>query len=229
MNKLLLIVGLLLVTFTGGCIREYRSYDFTYQADAVRLPSATALEQYTLGVAKFEDKRSWVDIGNPRSESFVSQEGTLYIGMTYNKIDYVPVKDIVQDLLVKELTNAGFKAKALDFVLTKENADRINKVGTGRVGDFVLGGVVSAFEVVNKPGPWISVTSNRKVLLEVELFSGKDVRLILNSNISETENQEYPIGVVPQVSVHNLMNQVFKKAAQQVLKKTVDGILADLH
>ncbi|TAL25214.1 MAG: hypothetical protein EPN94_05710, partial [Nitrospirae bacterium] len=116
MKKLLVLIGLVIVTILSGCTR---SLYVAYQADAARLSNASTLEKFSLGVAKFEDKRAWVEGGNPKSESFVALQGPWKFGLTYKETEYVPVKDILQDLLVQELMKAGFKAKALDKVLSK--------------------------------------------------------------------------------------------------------------
>jgi len=50
-------------TLLSGCTH---SIDVSYQADAVRLTNASALEQVTVGVAKFEDKSRRQRVLSPR-------------------------------------------------------------------------------------------------------------------------------------------------------------------
>ena len=214
------VCGLVLIMSASGCSR---SFDFPYQADAERMANAAAFDKFTLGVAKFEDKRPFVEAGNPKSESFVSQYGSWKFGLTYKEVDYVPVKDIIQDLLVKELTRAGFKARAVDLVLTRDNADAIRKLGRDKVGDYVMGGQIKIFEFVNQPGMW-TVTARRTALFDLAIFSVGDARLLLDTPVSENENQEYGMGVTHSINVYNLMNQVFKKVAYQIVQKTADTI-----
>lgn len=221
MKKLLaLVIGLVVGTLLSGCTR---SLDVAYQADAARLSNATAVEKVTLGVAKFEDKRAWVENGNPKSESYVALQGPWKFGLSYKGAEYVPVKDILQDLLVQELTNAGFKTKTLDKVLSTANAQSIKEFNQDQAFDYILGGQLLAFEYVNETGMW-TVTSRRSATLNFNLFQGGNAEVLIDTIINETDREGEGMGVMHSTNVEKLMNRVFKKVAQQIIQKTSDKI-----
>ena len=216
----LAVIGLVAVAYLSGCTR---SLEVAYQADAARLSNAAALDKITLGVAKFEDKRAWFEEGNPQSESYVSMQGPWKFGLTYKETDYMPVKDIIQDVLVQELTKAGFKAKAVDKVLSKSNSQSIKDIRQDQASDYILGGQILAFEFANQPGMW-TVTNRRSVILDINLFKSGDAQLIMETPIAETVSQEYAMGVSHSVCAYNLINEVLKKAVRQIIQKTAESI-----
>lgn len=221
MKKLLLvIIGLVAGTLLGGCTR---SLDVAYQADAARLSNATALEKITVGVAKFEDKRACVEAGNQKSESFIAQQGTWKFGLTYKETEYMPVKNILQDFLVQELTKAGFKAKALNKVISKSNSQSINELSQDQVSDYILGGELQVFEFVNETGI-LTITSRRSAALNLNLFNGKNAELLIDTTITETDREGEGMGVMHSTNIEKLMNRVFRKVAQQIIQKTSDKI-----
>lgn len=216
----LVAIGLVVVAFLTGCTK---SLDVAYQTDATRLSNATALEKYSLGVAKFEDKRAWVEEGDVKSESYVAMQSPWKFGLTYKETDYMPVKDILQDLLVQELTKAGFKAKALDKVISKTNIQSIKELGIDQASDYVLGGQLLAFEFVNDTGVW-TVTSRRSATLNLNLFDGKNSDVLVDTVITETDREGEGMGVMHSTNVDKLMNRVFRKVVQQVIQKTADKV-----
>ena len=220
MKRLLVLIGLVVVTMSSGCTR---SLDVAYQADTARLSNATTLEKFSLGVAKFEDKRAWVDVGNPKSESFVALQGPWKFGLTYKETEYMPVKDILQDLLVQELTKAGFKAKALDKVLSKSNSSTVKELSRDNATDYILGGQLLSFEFVNEEGMW-TVTSRRSATLNMNLFKADNTEAVIDTVITETDREGEGMGVMHSTNVEKLMNRVFKKVAQQVIQKASDKI-----
>lgn len=220
MKKLLVLIGLVIVTILSGCTR---SLYVAYQADAARLSNASTLEKFSLGVAKFEDKRAWVEGGNPKSESFVALQGPWKFGLTYKETEYVPVKDILQDLLVQELMKAGFKAKALDKVLSKSNSNAIKELSRDNAIDYVLCGQLLTFEFVNEEGVW-TVTSRRSATSNINLFKADNTEAVIDTVIAETDREGEGMGVLHSTNVEKLMDRVFKKVAQQVIQKISDKI-----
>jgi|SRR6185369_5426727 len=205
----------------SGCTH---SIEVSYKADAARLANATALEQVTVGVAKFEDKRAWVEAGEPKTESFVSQAGIHKFGLTYLEKDYFPVKDLIQDVLIKELTLAGIKAKALDLVLSKSSARGAADLGKD-AGDYQVGGQILAFDFNNQPG-MITVTSRRTAIVNLNLYRRGETQPCLDQAISEMDTKDYVMGVTHSVNVENLVNEVFRKVAHQMVQRTAEKIAA---
>jgi len=206
-------------TLLSGCTH---SIDVSYQADAVRLTNASALEQVTVGVAKFEDKRAWVEAGEPKTESFVSQAGAHKFGLTYLEKDYFPVKDLIQDVLIKELTLAGIKAKALDLVLSKSSASGAADLGKD-AGDYQVGGQILAFDFNIQPGMW-TVTSRRTAIVNLNLYRRGETQPFLEQPITEMDTKEYAMGVAHSVNVNTLVNEIFRKVAHQMVQRTAEKI-----
>jgi len=207
------------LTLLSGCTH---SIDVSYQADSARLANASALEQVAVGVAKFEDKRAWVEAGEPKTESFVSQAGPHKFGLTYLEKDYYPVKDLIQDVLIKELTLAGIKAKALDFVLSKSNARGAGDLGND-AGDYQVGGQILAFDYTTQAGMW-TVTSRRTAIINMNLYRRGEAQPFFEQPISEMDTKEYAMGVAHSVNVETLVREVFRKVAHQIVQRTAEKI-----
>jgi hypothetical protein len=215
MKKLFVVaLGLVIMMLASGCTR---SLDVAFQSDTARLSNAAELEKVTIGVAKFEDKRAWVEAGDMKSESYVALQSPWKFGLTYKETDYMPVKDIVQDLLVQELTKAGFKAKALDVVLTKTSLQSLKNINKDPAYDYVLGGQLLIFEFVNETGMW-TVTSRRSVTINLILFNGKNSDVLIDMVLTETDREGEGMGVMHSTNADKLMNGVFKKVTQQIIK-----------
>jgi hypothetical protein len=207
------------LTLLSGCTH---TVDVVYQASASRLPNAQALESVTVGVAKFEDKRAWVEAGDPKTESFISHAGVHKFGLNYLNKDWVPVKDLIQDALIKELTNAGIKAKALDVVLSKTSLKGTSELGTD-VGDLQIGGQILAFDYVLQPGMW-TVTARRTTILDLNLYRKGEAKPFHDQSISEMDTQEYGMATSHSVNAYNLVNEIFRKVAHQIVQQTADRL-----
>jgi hypothetical protein len=194
-----------------------------YQADSERLSNAAAFDKITLGIAKFEDKRTWVKKEDPQSESYVGASGPIKFGLTYKETDYTPVKDVVQDILVQEFTKAGFKTRAIDRVLSNSNAQTIKDLSPDQAGDYILGGQILSCEFVNDAG-WVTIDSRISATFDIDLFKGSDPQPVMETSIFETQSKEYAMALSLSVSVYNLINEVVKRTAKQIIQKTAEKI-----
>lgn len=210
------------VTCLSGCTH---TIDVAYQPDSIRLMNASALEHLTVGVAKFEDKRAWVESSEPKTESFVSQMGSHKFGLTYLGKDYFPVKDLIQDALIKELTLAGIKAKALDTVLSKSSGKNTANLGND-AGEYQVGGQILAFDFNNQAGMW-TVTSRRTVIINLNLYRNSEAQPFFEQSLSEMDTKEYAMGVTHSVNIETLVNEIFKKVAHQIVQQTAEKIALD--
>ena len=215
-----LMLSLTVIALLSGCTH---SIDVSYQADSARMANASALEQVVVGVAKFEDKRAWVEASEPKTESFVSQRGAHKFALTYLGKDYFPVKDLIQDALIKELTMAGIKAKAIDKVLSKSSTRGTADFGTD-AGNYQIGGQILAFDFNNQPGMW-TVTSRRTAIINLNLYRRGETQPFLEQSISEMDSKEYAMGVAHSVNVETLVNEIFKKVAHQIVQQTAEKII----
>lgn len=220
-TRYVLILGLLVVAVLCGCTR---SFEMAYEADAPRLANTSALENITLGIAKFEDKRTWVEADYPKSESFVLKK----IGLTYKGTDYTPVKDIIQDILIQEFTRSGYRVKAIDSVVSASKSTIISGMPNGQTFDYLLGGEILQFESVLDAGVW-TVTNNRNVSINLNLYTKNNPQPVMVTPVVEKETQEYPMAVSIPVCLTNLVNEVFRKAARTIINKTTDSITGARH
>jgi hypothetical protein len=207
------LIGLILIT--SGCTK---AIPVTYNADMDRLSGVDALSNLSLGIAKFDDKRTWVDQEDAKSESYIGMQSPWKFGMSYQNKDYIPVKDLVQTIFIKEFINAGISAKPIDHVLSKKNITDIQKLNEQNKSDYILGGEVLIFEFVNDAGVW-TVTSRRSVALNLIMVKvdGEEVRYDVAFN--ETDREFEGMGVLHSTNVDVLMNKVFKKVIKQVVQQ----------
>ena len=96
------VLFLALVTVTG-CTR---SLEMTYNPAAYRLAQGDQLRSVAIGIAKFEDRRSWIDRTEPKSLAYVMQGGQWKFGLTYQGKEYIPVQDLVQMISVDEFRSS---------------------------------------------------------------------------------------------------------------------------
>jgi len=194
------------------------SLDMNYSPALYRLQQADQWRGIALGVAKLEDRRSWIDPTNPESLGYVMQQGAFRFGLTYDGRKYVPVSDLVQTLFVEEFTRAGVEAKAIPKILTKDNVADTVEAGRQAGTAYVLGGRVLVFEIVNETGVW-TVTSRRSVTLEITLVRVQGGDVALDSNVSLTDRQDEGMGVRHSTNVDRLMNNVFRRVVTQVVEQ----------
>jgi len=180
-----------------GCTR---SIEIAYQMGANPSPMTPAVEKKVLGVAKFDDKRMWVDKQDPKSGSYVAQQGSWRFGITYNQKDYTPVANLIQQILMDELSQVGLSVKAVDRVLTKQNKQEIIKLEEQNKFDYLLGGEILVFEFVNEVGFW-TVTSRRGATISVVLIRTKDGEDTIDKVVNESEREGEGMGVMHSTNV----------------------------
>jgi hypothetical protein len=217
-----LLVGLVCALSLNGCTR---SIEVAYQMAASR-PGVTSLEKATLGVTKFEDKRSWIDKEDPKSRSFVGLQGSWRFGITFNQKDYTPVADIIQQILLEELNSAGIRAAAVDTVLSKQNSMEIVKREAGTRFDYLLGGEIIVFEYVNEVGFW-SITSRRSVTISLVLVGAKSSENAIDKLFNEAEREDEGMAVLPSTNIDKLVNGVLKKVARQIVQEVSSKLKID--
>src|SRR5439155_2450115 len=97
------------------------SLDMNYSPALYRLQQADQWRGIALGIAKLEDRRSWIDPTNPERLGYVMQQGAFRLGLTYDGRKDVPVSDLVQNLLLEEFKRAGVEGKAVPKIRTEDN------------------------------------------------------------------------------------------------------------
>lgn len=214
-HALLLISFIEIILTMTGCTK---SIPVTYNADMTRISNAEDIKNFSLGVAKFEDNRTLVYKDDAKSGSYVALQSPWKFGLTYQNKEYMPVKDIVQDIFVKELGNAGINAKPIDHVLSKKNLPDMRNITQLDKTDYLLGGEILIFEFANDAGFW-TVTSHSTVALNLILVKvdGEEVRL--DATYNETERENEGLVVLLTTNADTLVNKVLKKVVNQVIQQ----------
>lgn len=219
-----LIFCLFSLLLLPGC---YKSYDVFYTANAPLAPNSLSLQKYTIGIAKFEDKRTFPVNGvkDLKDESFVAKEGGKKRGCTYKNNDYTPVKDIVQDILVQEFNMAGLKAIPLDIVISKDNMQNVKDLQKMKAVDFVLGGQL----LVIKFNQGFVGQREDTVAVNLNIFNKNGLKLINDQyvdqkNISPPKLFHAPFTDPLATFANDLVNETFRKAAHQIVSITAKTI-----
>lgn len=210
---LLSFIGIILMM--SGCTK---SISVNYNEDMPRLSNADSIGGISLGIAKFDDNRPWVDKNDVKSESYIAMQSPWKFGLSYQGKDYVPVKDIVQTIFVKEFLNAGIKAKPIDQIISKKNIVDVGKMPDGNKADYLLGGEILIFEFVNDAGVW-TVESRRTIALNLIMVKSNGQTVCLETNFNETDRENEGMAVLHETNVDKLMNKVAKKVFHQVIKQ----------
>ena len=200
----------------SGCTR---SLEMTYSPAAYRLPQSDVLRGVALGVAKFEDRRAWIDRTEPQSLGYVMQQGSWKFGLTYQGKEYIPVQDLVQAIFVDEFKRAGLEqVTAIPEVLTKDVMPAMRTAAEQNRLGYVLGGRIHVFEIVNEVGFW-TVTSRRAATVEIHLLQAGNGSLALDTTVSQLDRQGEGMGVRHSTNVDRLMNTVFRQVVTEVVER----------
>ena len=211
-----ILVVLLAVVAISACTR---SLEMTYNPAGYQLTQTDQLRSIALGIAKFEDRRSWIDRSEPESLAYVMQQGAWKFGLTYQGKEYVPVQDLVQMIFVDEFKRAGVEeVKAIPQVLTKDAVPAMRTAAEQNRVTYMLGGRIHVFEIVNEAGMW-TVTSRRAVTLEITLLQAASGNLMLDTTVSQLDRRGEGMGVRHSTNVDRLMNTVFRQVVTQVIEQ----------
>jgi hypothetical protein len=218
-------VLVLVTSVLSGC-GGTMSLDMTYAPALYRLPQADQWKGIALGVAKFEDRRAWIDRSEVQSLAYVMQNGPWRFGLTHQGREYVPVADLVQTLFVDEFTRAGVETKPIAKILTKDNLAEMRNAGESAGAAYVLGGRILVFEIVNETGMW-TVTSRRSVTLDITLARVQSGDVVLDNNVALTDRQDEGMGIRHSTNVERLMNNVFRRVMTQIVEQVTAKLALD--
>jgi hypothetical protein len=207
-----LLIGLILLV--SGCTRtikvDYKQGDL--QNSGLSIP-----KDISIGIAKFQDQRSWIDPGDEKSKSFIAQQGPWRFGLSYNSVEYYPLNDTIQDIFVSEFKVAGIDAKKVGKEATGNDVAILKELAISEHVNFILGGQILTFEYVNETGVF-TVTSRRSVTLSLILLKADGSELFKNSVFSDSNRENEGMGVLHSTNMDKLFNGVFKNVISQVLK-----------
>jgi hypothetical protein len=219
------LLGLLaaVMPLAWGCTR---SIEMTYTPSLYRLPQADQWKGIKVGIAKLEDRRSWIDRTELQSLGYFMQQSPWRFGLTYKSKEYAPIATIIQDLFVEEFTRAGIEASPIDRILTKEAVPAMREAGEQARVAYVLGGRIHVFEVVNETGMF-TVTSRRSITLEINLAQVASGTMALDSTVSYNDRKGEGMGVMHSTNADRLMNTVFRQVVTQVVEQVAAKLMLD--
>lgn len=198
----------LAATTLAGCTR---SMDYEYHPNTY---TVTTPHKASIGVVRLEDKRSWVEGDNEKSQSYIMSAGLWKFGLTEKDKDYTPVGTIIRDILIEEMTADGLKAKPVDQTQGESVADAARKNQV----DYVMTGDVQAFEVMNESG-WVTIDSRRQVNINLSLYNAAGQLVDGPNNYANNAIMNEGMGVMHSTNVDKLFNEVLKPVMKRVIER----------
>jgi uncharacterized protein YlxP (DUF503 family) len=215
MVRIFSLIGVVTLLTLTGCTR---SLELTYTPSAAKVTAADKAAAMSFGVARLEDKRSWVDATDSKGQSYIAQQGAWKFGLTHEGREFVPVNEVLQSLFVTELRTAGFPAKPLDGIASKQAASQLRELGRQAGTEYAIGGEILVFEFVNEDKVW-TVTSRRAVTLNLLIVRTQDGQPVVDSTYSELNREGEGMGVLHSTNVDKLFHGAFKTVVQRVIEE----------
>jgi len=209
--------GVLLILALSACEPVASlSVDLHYSADAPRVVDAEQLAGAHIGVARFLDSRPR-DRQDIHSSSYVVEESSFHVGITWQGRTFVPVAVIVQGLLVEELRHAGLNAEAIDEELGPNDGAAARAVGERARCDLVLGGSIHELRhIIAGAAP------ARAISLEASLFEGLGGKELLHLPIGDTRRAGGEGR--PQQDADELFRRTFQPVASRLVATIAEQI-----
>lgn len=213
MNRISIGIVVTVLTLLSGCTRSLESqYSASYSSDQ----KTTSISTAKIGIARLDDKRSWVSAGDEKSKSFVAQAGSWKFGLTFAGKEYTPSDIIVRTAISDEFRKLGASVTPIEIVLGSSDLAKYDAAGTAAKVDYVLGGDLIVFEFVNETG-LVTVTSRRAVSLNLKLKRVNSSRLVVDQNYSQNDRENEGLGVMHATNVNKLMNGALKSVVHKLV------------
>lgn len=137
-QAILFFVFFLCFPFISGCTVKHVSSPVIYSVGN-SVNADKNLSSVSIGVKLFSDNRSWIKPFGKEGEGFYGEDPVVRefyddkrrYGITYDNVPFIPVNELIQDVLVKELSAMGFT---------------VSKYSSTQSYDYVIDGVVAAFQ-----------------------------------------------------------------------------------
>jgi hypothetical protein len=207
-----LVISVALLTL-AGCTRSIESQYTPTMAKDATLSAAPAPR---IGIAKMDDKRSWVSAGDEKSKSFIGQAGSWKFGLTFSGKEFTPVDVIVRTALAEEFRRSGATVTTVDNVLGANDLTKYDAAATAAKVDYMIGGDLVVFEFVNETG-LVTVTSRRAVSVNLKMKRVGSPKLLIDQNYSQNDRENEGMGVMHSTNVNKLMNGALKNAVHKIV------------
>lgn len=173
-------------------------------------------DNQTIGVMRFQDMRPQVALSRDPARSYIANMGALKIGLTHDSRPYMPVNELVQELLLSELGKLGVQTRKLD-----DSASDVRGIqNAGRAGrvDFALGGQIMAFEFAANSGMW-TVDGIQSVTFSLTMVRVGGPTLFENKLFTETRRENEGMAVMFPTLVDKLLNVALKNVLRQLVQE----------
>ena len=214
--------GLLLVACSGlvvalstGCTT--RSFPGTYRGN-LDLGGVSLPLDKTIGVARFKDMRPQANLGTDPSKSYIANMGVVKIGLTYNSRAYMPVDELLHDILISELTKLGATARRLDTGAPIVDERSLQAAGRSARVDYALGGQIMAFEFGASSGMW-TVDGFQTVTLSVTMVKVNGPTLFANKLFTDSHRENEGMGVLHTTLIDKLLNIALKNTLRRLVQE----------
>ena len=189
----------------------------------------------SLGIARFRDARPQANLSSDPSKGYVSRSGPfkVKVGLTYEGRPYIPINELIQDLLIKELQSVGVDSKAIgggQIALNRRALTRLaDEAGTtyalgGQINDFVF-----SYTLANTPTVFPfrppKFTATQTATLSLTLVRSSGVPLFEGKVFTDTHIDNAGPAFKDTVSMDKLMNialkNVFRSLAIELRRVSV--------
>ena len=208
------MIGVLLIAVVlfAGCSQSLQTnYNPGLETSVAAFP-----RDATVGIAKFEDVRPQVAMSKDPSKAFVAEMDMWKYGLTYNFRRYIPINDLVQDILIRELKAVGIEAKRIGDDRVVSDISQLKALSATSDSDYVLGGQIMNFEFNYIEGMF-KITGSQTVALSLNMLDSKGVPLMKKEVFMETNRENEGMVVTHGTSVDKLLNRVLKKVLNRVI------------
>ncbi len=192
-----------------------RSIETKYVPSVAAGESTASVSNVGIGVARFTDKRSWIDASDSKSLGFIAQAGQWKFGVTVDGKPFTPVDQLVRDAMGVELGRVGARVVPIEAVLGAADLSKYDAAGTAAKVDYVIGGDIAVFEFVNEQG-FITVTSRRAVTLNLKVKRVGGA-VIVDKGYTENDRENEGMGVLHSTNVEKLVNGALKKSIHTLI------------
>lgn len=215
------LVSILAVTIAvlgSGCAQSYP----VHYRSGLDMASPILPPNESIGIGRFRDARPEARINSDPSKGYLSQSGPFKAGLTYEGRRYIPINELIQDLLIKELQSVGVDAKAIgggQIALNRRDLTRLaHEAGT----TYALGGQIQDF-VFSYPEADPSrffrlpkFTGNQTATLSLTLVRSSGVPLFEGKVFTDTHIENVGIVFGHTASVDKLLNIALKNVLRSL-------------
>lgn len=183
----------------AGCGEGNRTVKVQYMSD-YKAEQIFKNYQPTLSVNQFYDERA--------NAAVIGQSANGYGGNVVSYTTNNSPTQIVEDALIEQLNNAGFK-------VTKTsgwNLD-VNSIPEYITSDYIMGGKLKVFWVESKPGLW-TVSANSKVTFDLIIADVKNKKIIWTGQFTGDEHGEH--GMLTDEAIGNTLSHALTEALKKI-------------